>query len=100
MASETPCLAYNNFDKAAPSPSRRLIRVGDRREGYARQTEKEFIQFLYITKGSIAEVGTQITISKELNYITNKDETIFLEKLDHLSRMTQNFIKSLEEKAK
>ncbi|MGA2225541.1 MAG: four helix bundle protein [Syntrophobacteraceae bacterium] len=35
-------------------------------EGAARNTDKEFIQFLYITMGSIAELETQYILSKEL----------------------------------
>lgn len=35
-------------------------------EGAARNHNKEFIQFLYITLGSIAELETQIIISKKL----------------------------------
>lgn len=43
-------------------------------EGCARQSAKETIQFLYISLGSVAELETQILISKELNYIKNQDE--------------------------
>jgi len=35
-------------------------------EGAARNTDKEFIQFLYITMDSIAELETQYILSKEL----------------------------------
>lgn len=40
-------------------------------EGYDRQTNKEFIQFLYISKGSNAEVRTQLYLAIRLKYIDN-----------------------------
>jgi len=39
-------------------------------EGFERGGDKEFIQFLYIAKGSSAELRTQILIAKEFDYIT------------------------------
>ncbi|MBI1920659.1 MAG: four helix bundle protein [Geobacter sp.] len=38
-------------------------------EGAARQTNKEFVQFLYIALGSVAEVETQLAIAQELQYV-------------------------------
>jgi len=38
-------------------------------EGAARNSTKEFIQFLYISLGSISELETQFIISKNLEYI-------------------------------
>jgi four helix bundle protein len=35
-------------------------------EGAARNSDKQFIQFLYVALGSIAELDTQYTLSKEL----------------------------------
>ncbi len=64
-------------------------------EGFRRQHNKEYIQFLYIALGSCAELETQITIAKELNYLTADKEAVLLEKLDHLCRMTTNLLKKL-----
>ena len=44
-------------------------------EGAARNSKKEFIQFLYIALGSAAELETQLNVAKELGYI--KDLNIF-----------------------
>lgn len=65
-------------------------------EGKARQTKKEYIQFLYVALGSAAELETQIVISKELDYMDNKVKNVLLEKSDHVSRMLRNLIKSLK----
>jgi len=64
-------------------------------EGFKRRHNKEYKQFLYITLGSSAEVETQITIAKELKYITGEKEESLLDKLDHLGRMITNLMKKL-----
>lgn len=47
-------------------------------EGQARQHTGEFRQFLHHTLGSLAEVDTQLVVSIDLGYITDKDaETAF-----------------------
>lgn len=64
-------------------------------EGFRRYHNKEYRQFLYTALGSCAELETQITISKELEYIEKNKEIVLLEKLDHLCRMISNLIKKL-----
>jgi len=62
-------------------------------EGYERQTNKEFIQFLFIARGSCGELRTQLYLAKELNYITKNDFTTLLESTKHLSAMLNSLIK-------
>ncbi len=64
-------------------------------EGFRRQHNNEFKQFLHIALGSCAELETQATIAKELNYIKEQIEFMLLEKTDHICRMTRNLIKKL-----
>jgi four helix bundle protein len=64
-------------------------------EGFRRYHNKEYRQFLYVSLGSCAELETQVTIAKELNYLQVNEEEILLETLDHLCRMTVNLIKQL-----
>lgn len=40
-------------------------------EGAARNSNKEFIQFLYISLGSLAELETQLLLSRELRFLKN-----------------------------
>ena len=40
-------------------------------EGCARQNDKETIQFLYISIGSLAEVEAQLLIAEKLDYISD-----------------------------
>jgi four helix bundle protein len=62
-------------------------------EGYARRTNKEFCQFLYISKGSCAEVKTLIYLAKQLKYIENDIFAKYIDETDHISRMLYNMIK-------
>jgi len=63
-------------------------------EGFERQTNKEFIQFLYIAKGSCGELRTQIYLGYQLKYIDKKNYTDLLKKTKLLSIMLGNFIKA------
>jgi four helix bundle protein len=56
-------------------------------EGQARRTSKDFIQFLYIAKGSLAELDTQLTLAHELLYIQEDSYQELLESIDALQRM-------------
>ena len=60
-------------------------------EGAARQSNKEFIQFLYIALGSCAEVETQLIIANNLQYGNIKHAT---EKNEQIKRMLQGLIKN------
>jgi four helix bundle protein len=63
-------------------------------EGFERQTNKEFIQFLYIAKGSCGELRTQIYLAKELGYIEKSDFNTLLDSAKHLSSMLFNLIQT------
>lgn len=64
-------------------------------EGAASFSKKEFVQFLYISLGSLLEVETQLIIASKLKYLTNTD---LPEEIEVLRRMTLNFIKYLKYK--
>lgn len=61
-------------------------------EGFARQHNKEYTQFLYISLGSAAELETQIEISFKLNYINESSRNELIEKIKQFSRMTTSLI--------
>jgi four helix bundle protein len=65
-------------------------------EGAARNGDKEFIQFLYISLGSLAEVETQLIIAEKLGYI-NQTFTIH-EKISAVKKMILGLIKYLRGK--
>ena len=66
-------------------------------EGAARNSKKEFIQFLYIALGSAAELETQLNVAKELGYI--KDLNIF-DDFEKLKIQLIGLIKYLKNKEK
>ena len=45
-------------------------------EGAGRFHEKEFIQFLYISRGSLAEIETQLEIARRRGYVKSIDSLI------------------------
>ena len=66
-------------------------------EGYERQTDKEFIQFLFIAKGSNAELRTQLYLAIELGYVEKKSGLEFVENTRKISGMIQGLIKVRKE---
>ncbi len=63
-------------------------------EGCARYSDKDTSRFIDIALGSIAEVDTQITIAKELGYITNTNNTE--EHLKQVNALVLGFKKYLD----
>ncbi len=64
-------------------------------EGAARSSKREFLQYLYISLGSLSEIETQLLISQRLGFLQNDD---ILEHVEHLRRKLLNFIKSVKGK--
>ena len=56
-------------------------------EGCARNSYKEFVQFLGIATGSLAEVHTQLILAERRHYLSRDHFMDFKEKLDELRRM-------------
>ena len=61
-------------------------------EGYERQSNKEFIQFLFIAKGSSGELQTQLYLAQKLNYITKDKAKELIDKSKKVSSMIYNLI--------
>lgn len=64
-------------------------------EGHARKGKKEFSQFLYIAFGSCAELETQLLLTKDLKYISEKDFTLLNNLLTEVMKMLNSLIQKL-----
>ena len=67
-------------------------------EGFARKSDKEFSQFLFIAHGSVAEVQSALYIALDQQYVTKElFQELYNECLD-ISRMISGLIKYLRSK--
>lgn len=64
-------------------------------EGFSRQTDKEFMQFLHIAKGSTSEVQSQLYIALDLRYISQEEFDNLYKQADEVGRLTFGFIRYL-----
>ncbi|WP_313095235.1 four helix bundle protein [Empedobacter sp.] len=65
-------------------------------EGAARNSKKEFIQFLYIALGSQQELDTQLLISRNLNFITEDSYNQITDKVQTVGKLLNGLIKYLK----
>jgi four helix bundle protein len=64
-------------------------------EGHARRSDKAFRNFLFIAKGSAAEVESMLIIAEKLGYIELDQQIQLIKKIDEVSRLLAGFIKKL-----
>jgi len=67
-------------------------------EGYDRGSNKEFIRYLYIAKGSCAELRTQIYLAYKVGLIDESSYNNTLESTQRISAMLHNLIKVRKER--
>jgi four helix bundle protein len=65
-------------------------------EGFERGSKIEFIQFLYIAKGSCGEIRAQLQIAKDLKYISDEKYIKLYKLAQMISAMISNFIAHLQ----
>ena len=65
-------------------------------EGFERDGNKEFIQFLYVAKGSCGEVRSQIIRASDTNFLNHTDANRLYNVCLELSSAIAAFIKSLK----
>ncbi|MBE7447079.1 MAG: four helix bundle protein [Planctomycetia bacterium] len=64
-------------------------------EGQARNSTGEFIQFLGISKGSLAELETLLLLSKEMNFLTVENYLTLSNDCAEINKLLTALIKSL-----
>ena len=67
-------------------------------EGRHRQSSKEFLQYLSISYGSLAEVETHVQIAGRLNYINENQINKTLNKTAEIGRMLNGLSRSIRKR--
>lgn len=80
----------NQLQRAALSISNNIA------EGFERETKKELIRFLYISKGSAGECRNMFNFLQLLNYINEEDFINHRNDVVEISKQLGNYIKYLK----
>jgi four helix bundle protein len=67
-------------------------------EGFDREGPKEFARFLGISKGSSAELRSQLILARDLGYIGDKEFTLLNDELVDVNKMLGGLIRYLRKK--
>lgn len=65
-------------------------------EGFGRRTSKEFINFLSIAHGSVAELQSQLYVTLDLGYVSKPRFTELYNLAEEISKMTQSLMSYLQ----
>ena len=77
------------LEAAATSPAMNIA------EGKGRQSTKEFIQFLFIARGSVFEVVTLLTVFNRLHWLEKAKLDELLDQAEEITKMLNSLIKSM-----
>ncbi|MCC6690874.1 MAG: four helix bundle protein [Bacteroidia bacterium] len=65
-------------------------------EGWGRESTKNYIQFLRISRGSLLEIETLLTIAHNLSYLTEEENEKICMQVEEVLKVINGLIKSLE----
>ena len=68
-------------------------------EGAARRTSRDFLAFLHVARGSLAELETQLLIAQRVGLMQPAASLELQDLIDEVGRVLQAFINSLRERA-
>jgi len=80
----------NQLRRAAVSVASNIV------EGNERKTRKEYIQFLYTAKGSLAETKYQLLLAKDLKYLSQLEYEELIVKTNTIGKMINSLINYLK----
>ena len=66
-------------------------------EGHSKGSYKDFVRFLYISRGSLEELKYLLFLSKELSYLSEFEFEELSKRLEKLGLQLNNFIKYLQQ---
>ena len=69
-------------------------------EGFSRKGNKEFVQYLYISKSSAAEVQSHLYVALDQEYIQETDFRKIYDQAEKVSKFDSAFIKYLDSEIK
>lgn len=64
-------------------------------EGAARQTKKEFINYLHMAQGSLSELDTQLEIARRLAYVKKEAASDLESRMRRVDKMLSGLIRQL-----
>lgn len=65
-------------------------------EGAARQTKKEFANFLHIAQASLSELDTQLEVAERLMLITEDQSRSFDTRMNHIDKLLSGLIRHVK----
>ncbi|MFJ1354169.1 four helix bundle protein [Capnocytophaga canimorsus] len=65
-------------------------------EGAAKDSDKEYIRFLYIALGSLMELDTQLIIAKNIGYINESELESVQKEVEEIAKLLNGLIKYRE----
>jgi four helix bundle protein len=67
-------------------------------EGAARQTKKEFANYLHIAQGSLSELDTQLELARRLGYTDDQTWGTLSERMERIDKLLSGLIHHLNTK--
>ena len=67
-------------------------------EGAARQTKKEFANYLHMAQGSLSELDTQLEIARRLGYLDDQSWRILDERMERIDKTISGLIRHVTKK--
>jgi len=66
-------------------------------EGCARDSQSDYLRFLYIAFGSLKELHYQLSLSKRLGFLRNQDSSLLEAKIVETEKVLNGLIRALRD---